>query len=82
MDIVICTGRGSRCVKEKCVGGTKGREVKIQDSGRVSSRDTEEVEWRRGGVSEGSGVKKAGAGEKDNGGICLRVQKSSKREWI
>ena len=62
MGIVICAGRGSRCVKGKCVGGTGGRRVRIRNSREVPSRDKEGVWWRRGGISEGSGVKKAGAG--------------------
>jgi len=43
MGIVVCIGRGSRCVEGKCAGGTGGRRVRIQNSGGVSSRDKEEI---------------------------------------
>ena len=41
-----------------------------------------EIKKEFGGVGKGSGVKKAGAGRKNNGGVCARVQESSEGKWI
>jgi len=79
---VACARRSSRCVEGKCVGGTKGRRIRIQDSRGVSSRNKEGVWRKRGGVGKGSRVKKAGAGRKNDGRICVRVQESSEEKWI
>ena len=80
MGIVVCAGRGSRCVERKCVRRTGGRRVRIRNSRKVPSRDKKGVWWRGEGISEGSRVKKAEAGRKNNGRICLGVQKSNKRK--
>jgi len=66
----------------KCVRGTRGRGIRIQDGRRVSSRNKEGVQRRGGGVSKGSGVKKAGAGRKNDGGIYVRIQETSEGKWI
>ena len=69
-------------MEEKCIGGTRGRGIRIRDNRGVSSRNKEEV-WRRGGeVGKGNGVKKAGVGRENNREICARVQESSKGKWI
>jgi len=67
-------------VEGKCVGETGGRGARIQNSGRVPSRDKEGVWWRGGEVGEGSRVKKAGAGRKNNIRICPGIQESSERK--
>ena len=52
------------------------------ETGRIFDKFKEGIQWRRRGVGESGGVKKAGARREDDGGVCTRIQESSKRKQV
>ena len=77
---IICARRVSRHLEEEYLGRFGGRRIRIQICKGVFGSHQEGV-WRRGEEVDKSGrIKKIRARREDNRRICLRIQKSSKRE--
>ena len=78
MGAILCAGRISRCVEEKCIGRIKGRRTRIQNSREIFSRDKERVWVRRGRIGKSSRVEEARTRGKDDGRVCVGVQEDGR----
>jgi len=80
MDSLIHTERISRCVEREYTRRLGGRRNRIQISWRISGRSKKGIWRRRQRDSEGGRVKEIRARGKNNGGICIGVQKGSEKK--
>ena len=82
IDPFVYTGRISRHMEGKHYGRIGNRGDIVQDCGGIFDSFEKGI-WQRGeGISEGGRIEEIGAREKNDRGICARVQEGSKKKRV
>ena len=61
-------------------GRSKRRTIRVQNSRRILSKDKKRVWGRRWRNSQDGRIENIGAEREDNGGVWLKIQKSSQKK--
>ena len=80
MDTIIYTREIGKYIEGEYIGRFRRRFTGIWNSRGIFGRHQERVWKKRQRDSQGNRTKKIRARRKDNGEICLRVQKDSQRK--